>query len=117
MPGICTSRGTPDFPRSRTLACPQVRGLQGGPFSSDRDAWAAMAGASQRLTDACLQLHARSPGSTRELAAARMHLRGVLRLAQERFGESEEYQGLSELLERVTALEAEAKAQAQAAAA
>jgi len=90
----------------------QVRGLQGSPVGTDDKAWRDMAGASQHLCKAYIHLcEGGAPGGARGLAQARMHLRGVLRVAEERFGDTVEYSGLQELLQRVTALEQAARSQ------
>jgi len=49
------------------------------------------------------------PGSIRELAAARMHLRGVLKQCEPVFGEHAKWQALSVACADVTAAEGEAR--------
>ncbi|GBF87798.1 hypothetical protein Rsub_00509 [Raphidocelis subcapitata] len=84
-----------------------VRALQGSSFARDRPAFEAMAGASLRLADAYARL-----GAPRELAAARMHLRGVLRQSEAEFGGAELHAQLAAKLAEVEAAEAAAKAAA-----
>lgn len=52
------------------------------------------------------------PGSIRELAAARMHLRGVLKQCEPAFGEHPKWRALSDVCAEVTALEGAAKSAA-----
>jgi hypothetical protein len=53
-----------------------------------------------------------SPTAGRELAAARMHLRGVIKQCESAFEEHELYKQLQALLDQVVALESEAQAAA-----
>ncbi|KIY91721.1 putative Tetratricopeptide repeat like protein 27 [Monoraphidium neglectum] len=94
----------------------QVRALQGSPFAREPAAFAEMAAASAQMADAYLALVAVGQGGARDLSAARMHLRGVLRQAEEAFGGGEAHEKLQGKLREVEAAEAEFKAKAAAAA-
>jgi len=95
----------------------QVRALQGGPYGRERAAFEAMGEASLHMADAYLRLAAGGQGGVRDLAAARMHLRGVLRQTEAEFGGSELHEQLEGKLREVEGREAAAKAAAAAAAA
>lgn len=104
----------------------QVRALQSSPYKSDPEAFAAMATASDHLCRAYLATAAAAAASSneagaggglRELSAARMHLRGLLKQCEATFEEDSAFLGLSELLARVTAAENAALAAKKAAAA
>lgn len=94
----------------------QVRGLTGTGYKSDEAKFIEMADASAALARAYIQLSTRSAGdgkgaassavAVRELAAARMHLRGVLKQCENSFGEHAAWRQLDSLLAEVTALEA-----------
>ncbi|KAL6762659.1 hypothetical protein V8C86DRAFT_3173802 [Haematococcus lacustris] len=94
----------------------QVRGLTGTGYKSDEAKFIEMADASAALARAYIQLSTRSAGdgkgaassavAVRELAAARMHLRGVLKQCENSFGEHAAWRQLGSLLAEVTALEA-----------
>jgi hypothetical protein len=90
----------------------QVRALQGAPFAKERPAFEAMAEASLGMAGAYLRLAASGQGGARDLAAARMHLRGVIRQAEGAFGEAELFGQLRARLAEVEAAEAAAKAAA-----
>ncbi|KAF6259400.1 hypothetical protein COO60DRAFT_1008225 [Scenedesmus sp. NREL 46B-D3] len=94
----------------------QVRALQSSPYKSDPDAFAAMATGTDHLCRAYLAA-ATSPGQRglRELAAARMQLRGLLKQCEEAFGEQQQYKQLQGLLEEVLAAEDAALAAKKAA--
>jgi hypothetical protein len=93
----------------------QVRALQGGQYARERPAFEAMAEASLHMADAYLKLAASGQGGPRDLAAARMHLRGVVRQAEAEFGGEELFGQLRAKLEEVEAQEAVFKAAVQAA--
>jgi hypothetical protein len=88
----------------------QVRALQGAPFGKDKSAFEAMAEASLAMAGAYVKLAAAGQGGARDLASARMHLRGVVRQAEDAFEGSELLQQLKEKLREVEAAEAAAKA-------
>ncbi len=96
-----------------------VRGLQGTAYKADPEAFEAMADASVRLANAYIAVHTAGggAGSSRDLAAARMHLRGVLRSTEEAFAQSEASARMRAALEEVMQLEAQATAQKAAASA
>jgi hypothetical protein len=79
----------------------QVRGLQGGAYSTDPDQFQQMAEASLFLCRAYLALCRGGEGGPRELSAARLHLRGVLKQCEEHFGEEELYQQMKGLLQEI----------------
>lgn len=83
----------------------QVRALQSSPYKSDADAFAAMADASAQLCRAYLVSAAAGTGGVRELAAGRMHLRGLLKQCEAVFEERHEYKQLQELLQQVVEAE------------
>lgn len=113
----------------------QVRALTGTSYKSDEAKFKEMAAASAALAKAYIKVYAShtasnataDPGATaaegasasqfagvskaklqagiKELAAARMHLRGVLKQCEASFQEHEAWQELSQLLKEVTALE------------
>jgi hypothetical protein len=92
---------------------PQTRGLQGTAFRTDPDKFREYAEASLALCDAYVSLYESGSGSARDLAAARMHLTGLLSQARDRFDETEEYARLRALQQQVA--EAEQRARAAAA--
>jgi len=115
---------------------PQVRALAGSSYKSDEAKFKEMADASTALAKAYIQLFKDAAGAagaspptaeggaakpagsgTRQLAAARMHLRGVLKQCEASFSEHASWQELAALMQQVTALEDEALAAAKAAAA
>jgi hypothetical protein len=83
----------------------QVRALQNSPYKSDADAFAAMADASAQLCRAYLASAAAGTGGVRELAAGRMHLKGLLKQCQAAFEERQEYKQLQELLQQLVKAE------------
>lgn len=94
----------------------QVRALQSSPFKSDPAAFAAMADASAQLCRAYLTSAAaagQAGGGVRELAAGRMHLRGVLKQCEAAFEGSEDYVRLQALLQEVVEAEEAAVAAAK----
>jgi hypothetical protein len=95
----------------------QVRALQSSPYKSDADAFAAMATATDHLCRAYLATAtaAGGQGGLRELSAARMQLRGLLKQCEEAFGEQQQYKQLRELLQEVLAAEDAALAAKRAA--
>jgi hypothetical protein len=95
----------------------QVRGLAGTAFRSDAARFEEMAGASLALCRAYLAVSQSAaavgrtgPAVTRELAAARMHLRGVLKQCEASFSEAPAYLEMQELLQQVLDLEEQASA-------
>lgn len=74
-----------------------------------------MAEASSQLCRAYLASAAAGQGGTRELAAARMHLKGLVKQCEVAFEERPEYQQLQGLLAEVTAAEDAAVAAKKAA--
>ena len=106
-----------------------MRALTGTSFKSDEKRFAEMAEASAALARAYIQLYNTStsaatatsgaaaapagPGAVRELAAARMHLRGVLKQCEGTFGEHAKWAEMDALLREVTALEEAALARAK----
>lgn len=82
-----------------------MRALQSSPYKSDAEAFAAMADASAHLCRAYLASAASGVGGVRELAAGRMHLRGLLKQCEAAFEVSVEYKELQELLQQVVAAE------------
>ncbi|KAG2428213.1 hypothetical protein HXX76_011893 [Chlamydomonas incerta] len=109
----------------------QVRGLAGGAFKSDAAKFAEYAAASEALCAAYLQAYrtaaaaaeeekaeggaAAKPVPTKDLAAGRMHLRGLLRATQDTFAENPATARLQALCDEITALEDIAIAAARAA--
>jgi hypothetical protein len=85
--------------------CLQVRALQSSPCKSDVEAFVAMADASAQLCRAYLASAAAGAGGARDLAAGRMHLRGLLKQCEDAFEGRPEYKQLQELLEQVVAAE------------
>lgn len=83
----------------------QVRALQSSPYKSDAEAFVAMADASAQLCRAYLASAAAGAGGARDLAAGRMHLRGLLKQCEDAFKGQSEYKQLQELLEQVVAAE------------
>jgi hypothetical protein len=75
-----------------------------------------MADASTQLCRAYLATAAAGQGGVRELAAGRMHLRGLLKQCEGSFEESEQYKQLQELLLQVVEAEDAAVAAKKAAA-
>ncbi|KXZ52937.1 hypothetical protein GPECTOR_8g312 [Gonium pectorale] len=107
-------RGEADSAKEARLK--QVRALAGGAFKSDPARFAEYADASEQLGRAylaCFRLG--RPGGVKDLAAGRMHLRGLLRTTAEAFGEHPATARLQALLEEITRLEDEAIAAARAA--
>ncbi|WIA10643.1 hypothetical protein OEZ85_010823 [Tetradesmus obliquus] len=93
----------------------QVRALQSSPYKSDPDAFAAMAAATDHLCRAYLATAAAGQGGLRELSAARMQLRGLLKQCEDAFGEQQQYLQLQGLLGDVMAAEDAALAAKRAA--
>jgi hypothetical protein len=97
----------------------QVRALQSSPYKSDTDAFAAMAEASERLCRAYMATAAAGGAAAgagvRELSAARMHLRGLLKQCEPAFEADARYAGLHALLQEVLGAEEAALAAKQAA--
>ena len=106
-----TTQSLPSMP-----CVPQVRALQSSPYKSDPEAFAAMADASAQLCRAYLATAAAGQGGVRELAAGRMHLRGLLKQCEAAFEDREEYWQLQALLQQVVAAEDAAVAAKKAAA-
>ncbi|GAB4823953.1 hypothetical protein N2152v2_010999 [Parachlorella kessleri] len=93
--------GQPEAARECLLK--RVRALQGRGWQQDEQAFQAFAGASLQLCSSYLEVRAaedRGVGG-RELSSARLHLRGVLKQAAERFGEHPLYSDMQQLLARV----------------
>jgi hypothetical protein len=93
----------------------QVRALQSSPYKSDPDAFVSMASATDHLCRAYLATAAAGQGGLRELSAARMQLRGMLKQCEEAFGEQQQYKQLQGLLQEVLAAEDAALAAKKAA--
>lgn len=74
-----------------------------------------MATASIQLCVAYMASAAAAECGLRDLAAARMHLRGILKQCEESFGDDEQFQKMSELLQVVLAAEDAALAAKRAA--
>lgn len=102
-------------PLSAPTHSPQVRALQSSPCKSDPDAFAAMAAATDHLCRAYLATAAAGQGGLRELSAARMQLRGLLKQCEDAFGEQQQYLQLQGLLGDVMAAEDAALAAKRAA--
>lgn len=97
----------------------QVRALQSSPFKSDPEAFAVMAEASEQLCKAYLATATASGvagGGLRELSAARMHLKGLLKQCEPAFEGEDRYKELQALLAEVVAAEDAALAAKTAAA-
>ena len=75
--------------------------MQGGPYSTDPEQFEQMAAASVTLCQAYLALCKAGEGGARELSAARLHLRSVLKQCEEHFGETEVYQEMKQLLQEI----------------
>ncbi len=97
--------------------CRQVRALTGTSYKSDEKRFVEMAEASVDLAQAYVRLYTASAGASatgagavRELAAARMHLRGVLKQCEQAFGEHEAWRRMDEVLQQVLRLEEQAVA-------
>lgn len=89
----------------------RVRGLQGGQWMSDEPSFTAFASASLDLSRCCVVL-AEGPGGRKgELAAARMHLRSVLKQSEDKYGETEAYLEMTKMLNQVQELEEAASVQ------
>jgi hypothetical protein len=86
----------------------QARGLQGTAFRTDPAKFRELAAASLALCGAYLALYESGRGSARDLAAARMHLAGLLSQARDGHEGAEEYGQLQALQQQV--LEAERQA-------
>lgn len=84
-----------------------VRALQSTAFKSDPEKFAAMAAASLQLCSSYAGSGSGGPRSARDLAAARMHLRGILKQCQDNFEEEKLYKDMAVMLERVSQLEKE----------
>lgn len=93
----------------------QVRALQSTPFKSDRDHFLVMASASISLCRAYLAAAAAGQGGLRDLAAARMHLRGMLKQCEERFADEAACRDMEQLLQEVVDAENAAVAAKKAA--
>ena len=103
-----------------------MRGLQGGAFKVDAPKFEAMASASLQLGRVYMQLSQQAPPapaaaaataatasatvSLRDLAAARMHLRGVLKQCEPVFAGAPLYVELQDMLGQVERMEAAARA-------
>ena len=97
------------LPSSHLVWVLQVRGLQGAAWSKEQGRFEEMAAASEQLVEAYLELASKQleqggagrRGGVQELAAARMHLRGVLKQSEGSFGGTPQHERLQELLQRV----------------
>ncbi len=95
-----------------TCPAPQTRGLQGTAFKTDPAKFKELASASLALSNAYMALYRSGTGSVRDLAAARMHLTGLLGQARDRYEETDEYGELRRLQQQVSEVEQEARAAA-----
>jgi hypothetical protein len=113
---------------AQEAALKQVRALQGTPYRSDGDAFVEMADASLRLGRAYLASSAAAAAAaetvaagpaggsgSRELAAARLHLRGVIVACEERFCDTAAHAELRALLSEVLAAQSVCAPRAEAA--
>ena len=76
----------------------RLRALQGTPWDSNGDAFQAFADASTDLAQSAVQ-----HGGTHELASSRLHLRGAIKRAAERFSEHPAFARLQTSLDQVEA--------------
>ncbi|GIL61603.1 hypothetical protein Vafri_16033 [Volvox africanus] len=107
-------RGEPDSAKEARVK--QVRGLSGAAFKSDPEKFLEYGEASEALCRCYLEGYKQGrPGGLKDLAAARMHLRGVLRATAENFGEHPLTAKLQALLNEIMQLEDEALAASRAA--
>lgn len=72
-----------------------------------------MTAASQQLCTAYVELYQSGQGSSRDLAAASMHLRGVLRQSKEAFEDTEQFASLQRLYDTISRLQQDAAVQQQ----
>jgi hypothetical protein len=115
--GACACvMGGPCNARAGALLPPrlQVRALQSTPFGSDPASFATMAEASIALAQSYLDLVTSGAGAGRDLASARMLLRSVLRQAQERFEQNDDFERLNSMLQKVGEMEGRLKARPNA---
>ena len=110
-----------DFAGAAEFTMRRMRALQGGTeWRSDSAAFGAFARACSDLANARLgaaaeaQEAAQKATCSRELASARMQLRGVLKQGKEAFGGGEAYKALDETLARVGAEEDRLREEAKA---
>ncbi|KAL4448097.1 hypothetical protein ABPG75_005316 [Micractinium tetrahymenae] len=97
-----TALGYPDAAKECLLK--RVRALGGAGWQASQEAFAGYAQASAALCEAHLQAaEAGGAGAQRDVSSARLHLRGLLKQAQERYGETQHYRQLQELLAKVEA--------------
>lgn len=87
----------------------QVRALQSTPFKSDPEHFSTMTKASINLCRAYMASAYAGQGGLRDLSAARIHLRGVLKQCEDSFEGTEQYLQMQALLQEVLAAEDSAR--------